>query len=139
MVLSPFGFCGSRRQWVVNRREQPALVSTRAPGARDHKRATGPRVYKSSWNPRPPRATGPRVYKSNSKTGTPGDNQSHRNPDPRLVKKTLDYPSRRALRNVRMKFNGIRDIKDNQSPCLRESDDLDTRRQPANLSTPAQL
>ena len=93
---------------------QPALASTSAPGARDHCRATGPRVYKSSWNPRPlqgnrppclqkfldldpsratgprvwksfcprpQRATGPRVYKSSCKTGPPGDNQSHRNPD----------------------------------------------------------
>ena len=58
---------------------QPALAPTSAPGARDHCRATGPRVYKSSWNPRPlqgnrppclqkfldlepSRATGPRVY-----------------------------------------------------------------------------
>ena len=58
---------------------QPALASTRAPGARDHCRATGPRVYKSPWNPRPQkgnrppclqkfldlepsRATGPRDY-----------------------------------------------------------------------------
>ena len=32
---------------------QPALASTSAPGARDHCRATSPRVYKSSWNPRP--------------------------------------------------------------------------------------
>ena len=36
-----------------SRRGQPALASTSAPGARDHCRATGPRVYKSSWNPRP--------------------------------------------------------------------------------------
>ena len=96
-----------------SRRGQPALASTRAPGARDHCRATGPRVYKSSWNPRPlqgnrppvsakvpdpsratgprvwnksfcprpQRATGPRVYKSSSKTGPPGDNQSHRKLD----------------------------------------------------------
>ena len=58
---------------------QPAPVSTKAPGTRGHCRATGPRVYKSSWNPRPlqgnrppclqkfldldpPRATGPRVW-----------------------------------------------------------------------------
>ena len=111
---------------------QPALAPTSAPGARDHCRATGPRVYKSPWNPRPlqgnlprvcksswnprplqgnrppclqkfldldpSRATGPRVwnrtfcprpqeatgpcvYKSSFKTGSPGDNQSHRNPD----------------------------------------------------------
>ena len=32
---------------------QPAPVSTKAPGARDHCRATSSRVYKSSWNPRP--------------------------------------------------------------------------------------
>ena len=31
---------------------QPAPVSTKAPGARDYCRATSPRVYKSSWNPR---------------------------------------------------------------------------------------
>ena len=43
---------------------QPALASTSAPGARDHCRATSPRVYKSSWNPRPPRATSLRVCKS---------------------------------------------------------------------------
>ena len=77
---------------------QPALASTSAPGARDHKkgnrppclqkfldldpsRATGPRVWNRSFCPRPQRATGPRVYKSSSKTGPPGDNQSHRNPD----------------------------------------------------------
>ena len=36
-----------------SRRGQPVLASTKAPGARDHCRATGPRVYKSSWNPRP--------------------------------------------------------------------------------------
>ena len=58
---------------------QPALASTSGPGARDHKRATGPRVYQSPWNPRPQkgnrppclqkfldlepsRATGPRDY-----------------------------------------------------------------------------
>ena len=58
---------------------QPALAPTSAPGARDHCRATGPRVYKSPWNPRPlqgnrppclqkfldldpSRATGPRVW-----------------------------------------------------------------------------
>ena len=58
---------------------QPALASTSAPVARDHCRATGPRVYKSSWGPRPlqgnqlpclqkffdlslSRATGPRVW-----------------------------------------------------------------------------
>ena len=58
---------------------QPALASTSAPGARDHCRATGSRVYKSFWNPRPlqgnrppclqkfleldpSRATGPRVW-----------------------------------------------------------------------------
>ena len=58
---------------------QPALASTGAPGARDHCRATSPRVYKSPWNPRPlqgnrppclqkfldlepSRATGPRDY-----------------------------------------------------------------------------
>ena len=135
LVLSPFGFCGSRRQWVVNPRTrvsgaravqgQPAPVSTRAPGARDHCRplATSPRVYKSlTWSPRPlqgnrppclqkfldldpsratgprvwsksfcprlQRATSPRVCKSSSKTGTPGDNQSHsESSPPRLVKK----------------------------------------------------
>ena len=43
---------------------QPAPVSTKAPGTRDYCRATGPRVYKSSSN-----------------AGTPGDNQSHSNPD----------------------------------------------------------
>ena len=75
LVSSPFGFCGSRRQWVVNPRTrvsgaravednqssrlqnllepettagEPAPVSTKAPGTRDHCRATGPRVYKSS-------------------------------------------------------------------------------------------
>ena len=124
LVLSPFGFCGSRRQWVVNPRTrvsgalavednrpsrrlelrepettagQPAPVSTKAPGTRDHCRATGPRVYKSSstWSHRGQpalvtttglsardhkRATGPRVYKSSS-TGPSGDNQSRRNPD----------------------------------------------------------
>ena len=37
----------------VFRRGQPAFASTGAPGARDHCRATGPRVYKSPWNPRP--------------------------------------------------------------------------------------
>ena len=37
----------------VFRRGQPALATTGAPGARDHCRATGPRVYKSSRNPRP--------------------------------------------------------------------------------------
>ena len=83
---------------------QPALASTRAPGTRDHKRATGPRVYKSSltWSHRGQpalvtttglsardhcRATGPRVYKSSS-TGPSGDNQSHKNPDlPVYIKK----------------------------------------------------
>ena len=106
--LIPFGFCGSRRQWVVSPRtrvsgaravednqssrlqklrepettaEQPAPVSTKVPRpvhsgqpalkfgtgfyARDRCRATSPRVYKSSCN---------------SKTGTPGDNQSHSEP-----------------------------------------------------------
>ena len=63
LVLSPFGFCGSRRQWVVNPRtrvsgalavedNQPPCP-TKAPGTRDHCRATGPRVYKSPSSPRP--------------------------------------------------------------------------------------
>ena len=43
---------------------QPALASTSAPGARDHCRATGLRVYKSSC-----------------KAGPLGDNQSRNNPD----------------------------------------------------------
>ena len=94
---------------------QPALASTGAPGARDHCRATGPRVYKSSWNPRPlqgnrspclqkfltlirrgqpalqfgtglsardrKRQPAPASTKSRSNTGSPGDNQSHKNPD----------------------------------------------------------
>ena len=38
---------------------QPALASTRAPGARDHKRATGPSVYKSPWSPRPHKGNRP--------------------------------------------------------------------------------
>ena len=37
---------GSRRQWVVSPR-------TRVSGARDYCKATGPRVYKSPWSPRP--------------------------------------------------------------------------------------
>ena len=57
LVLSPFGFCGSRRQWVVNPR-------TRVSGARDYCRATSPRVYKSSGARDYCRATSPRVYKS---------------------------------------------------------------------------
>ena len=152
---------------------QPAPVSTKAPGTRDHCRATSPRVYKSSWNPRPlqsnqppclqkfldlepsratgprdynksscprpQRATGPRVCKSSSKTRSPGDNQSHRDPDLPFSYEKMDYPSRHALHKVRTEFSGNREIKDNQSSNLRESDDLDTRRQPANLSTPAQL
>ena len=47
----------------------------------DPSRATGPRAWNKSFCPRPQRATGPRVYKSSSKTGPPGDNRSHRNPD----------------------------------------------------------
>ena len=124
MVLSPFGFCGSRRQWVVNPRtrvsgaravedNQPSRIleplepetrkGNRPPclqkplepetikGNRppclqkfldlEPSRATGPRDYNKSFCPRPQRATGPRVYKSSSKTGPPGDNQSHGNPD----------------------------------------------------------
>ena len=94
---------------------QPALASTRAPGARDHQRATGPRVYKSSltWSHRGQpalvtttglsardhkRATGPRVYKSSS-TGPSGDNQSRRNPDLPVSFHKKNYPSRHALRN----------------------------------------
>ena len=58
MVLSPFGFCGSRRQWVVNPR-------TRVSRARDYSRATSPRVYKSPWSPRPLQGNQPPcVYKS---------------------------------------------------------------------------
>ena len=165
---------------------QPALASTSAPGARDHCRATRPRVYKSSWNPRPlqsnqppclqkplepettkgnrppclqkfldldpSEATGPRVWnrsfcpRPQRATRTPcaqkqfqswttwGQPVPQESRSPRLVKKKLDYPSRHALRNVRMKFNGIRDIKDNQSPCLRESDDLDAGRQLARTT-----
>ena len=79
--------------------EQPAPVSTKAPGTRDHCRATGPRVYKSSsscptegnrtssleQDSLPETAAGqpaPASTKAvcNSKTGTPGDNQSHSEP-----------------------------------------------------------
>ena len=81
----------------------------------------------------------PRLQKQLQNWTTRGQPVTQESRSLRLVKKKLNYPSRHALRNMRMKFNGIRDIKDNQSPCLRESDDLDTRRQPANLSTPAQL
>ena len=108
---------------------QPALAPTSAPGARDHKRATGPRVYKSSlepettsnrvcledpsratgprvWNrtfcPRPQEATGPRVYKSSSQNWTTrGQPVPQESRSPRLVKKKLDYPSRHAPRKVR--------------------------------------
>ena len=59
---------------------QPAPVSAKVPDL-DPSRATGPRVWNKSFCPRPQRATGSRVYKSSSKTGPPGDNQSHRNPD----------------------------------------------------------
>ena len=123
LVLSPFGFCGSRRQWVVNPRtrvsgapsrgEQPALlqlallepetaagnrpVSTKALWIRDHCRQPAPCLQRililSSEGNRPSSleqdllpetAAGnrPRVFKSSceSKTGTPGDNQSHSEP-----------------------------------------------------------
>ena len=45
-------------------------------------RATGPQVWNRILCPRPLQATSPRVFKSscNSKTGTPGDNQSHSEP-----------------------------------------------------------
>ena len=135
LVLSPFGFCGSRRQWVVNPRtrvsgapavednhpsrqlallepettagnqllepettaEQPAPVSTKAPGTRDYCRqpalclqrflvlsTEGNRPSSLEQDSLPETAAGnrPRVFKSscNSKTGTPGDNQSHSEP-----------------------------------------------------------
>ena len=79
LVLSPFGFCGSRRQWVVNPRTRVSgdlAVEDNQPSRqlallepRDHCRQPAPcpqkplepettagnqpRVYKSSWNPRP--------------------------------------------------------------------------------------
>ena len=53
--------CKSSLTW--SHRGQPALVTTTGLSARDHCRATGPRVYKSS------------------STGPSGDNQSRRNPD----------------------------------------------------------
>ena len=83
LVLSPFGFCGSRRQWVVNPR-------TRVSGARDHCRATSPRVYKSSWSPRPLRATSPRVCKS---SWNPRPLQGNRPP---CLQKFLDLDPSRA-------------------------------------------
>ena len=82
-----------------SRRGQPVLASTKAPGARDHCRATGPPCLQKLLEPETTagqpapvstkapgardhcRATSPRVYKSSSKTGPPRDNQSHRNPD----------------------------------------------------------
>ena len=77
--------------------EQPAPVSTKAPGTRDHCRQPAPCLQKflvlSTEGNRPSSleqdslpetAAGnqPRVFKSscNSKTGTPGDNQSHSEP-----------------------------------------------------------
>ena len=92
MVLSPFGFCGSRRQWVVNPRtrvsgalavenNQPSRP-TSAPGARDRRRQPAPRlqkplepettagnrprVYKSSLDPETTAGNRPRVYKGSS-------------------------------------------------------------------------
>ena len=64
LVISPFGFCGSRRQWVVNPRTRVSgalAVEDNRPSRRlallepeTTKRATGPRVYKSSstWSHR---------------------------------------------------------------------------------------
>ena len=107
LVLSPFVFRGSRRQWVVSprtrvsgaqpvegnrpsRRQEPLEPET-TKGNRpsclqkfldlEPSRATGPRVCNKSFCPRPQRATGPRVYKSSFITGPQWDNQSHRNPD----------------------------------------------------------
>ena len=89
LVLSPFGFCGSRRQWVVNPRTRVSgalAVEDNRPSRRPAllepettKGQPAPRVYKSPWNPRPQkgnrpsclqkfldlepsRATGPRDY-----------------------------------------------------------------------------
>ena len=68
---------------------QPAPVSTKAPGARDHCRAASPRVYKTSWNPRPLRATSSRVCKS---SWNPRPLQGNRPP---CLQKFLDlHPSR---------------------------------------------
>ena len=82
-----------------SRQGQPALASTRAPGARDHKRATGPRVYKSSstWSHRGQPAivtTTSLPARDHKEQPAPVStkavlkhNQSHRNPDVRLIQK----------------------------------------------------
>ena len=48
----------------VDREGSGLSIHARASPGLEPSRTTGPRVYKSSWNPRLPRATGPRVYKS---------------------------------------------------------------------------
>ena len=108
LVLSPFGFRGSRRQWVVSPRTRVSgalAVEDNQPSRQlvllEPETTAGqpaPRVCKSSltWIHRGQRAlefgTGlsardrkrqpaPASTKAVAKTGSPGDNQSHRNPD----------------------------------------------------------
>ena len=83
LVLSPFGFCGSRRQWVVNPR-------TRVSGARDYCRATSPRVYKSPWSPRPLQGNQPPCLQKLLEPETTKSNQ------PPCLQKFLDLDPSRA-------------------------------------------
>ena len=78
---------------------QPALASTRAPGARDHCRATGPRVYKSSltWSHGgQPALVSTKAVPKLDHQGTTSPTGIQISPS-RFIKK--NYPSRHALRN----------------------------------------
>ena len=108
LVLSPFVFRGSRRQWVVSPR-------TRVSGTRDYCRATGPpclqkfldlftegnrptRFYRTARDCC--RATSPRVYQSSSKAGPLGTTSPTAiQISPFIEVKKLNCPSRHALRN----------------------------------------
>ena len=67
---------------------QPALASTSAPGARDHKRATSLRVCKSSLSWRPLQATSP------VSTKAPGTRDHCRATGPRVYKSSLSWSHR---------------------------------------------
>ena len=87
-------------------RRQPALASTSAPGARDHKRATGPRVYKCPWSPRP--------QKGNR---------------PSCLQKFLDLePSRATGPRDHYRTFCLRPQKGNQPSCLQKFLDLEPSR-----------
>ena len=110
LVLSPFGFCGSRRQWVVNPRTRVsgarAIKDNRPPRLQkllepEPSRTTGPRVDWRSWSPRPQKGKQAPVF-----TKAPGTRDHKKGNRPSCLQKFLDLDPSRATgpRDYRRSF-----------------------------------